>query len=110
MPQPRCFQVSPLDNVGTMLDDANAERVTILGGTSPMEIDAREAIKLGHKIALRAIRANEPVVKFGVSIGRASRDIAAGEWVHLHNLSSSFDQRSQTLDIHTGAATDTKYE
>jgi altronate dehydratase small subunit len=110
MPQPRCFQVNPLDNVATMLDDATAERVTIIGGAKSTDVDARQAIKLGHKIALRAIRANEPVVKFGVSIGHASRNIAAGEWVHLHNLTSNFDERSQTLDIHTGAATDTKYE
>jgi hypothetical protein len=110
MSQPRCFQVDPLDNVATMLDDTTAEPVAILGGANPSEIDAREAIKLGHKIALRAIRLNEPILKFGVPIGHASRDIAAGEWVHLHNLASNFDQRSQTLDIHTGAATDTEYK
>jgi hypothetical protein len=50
------------------------------------------------------------VVKFGVAIGRATRDIAVGQWVHLHNCASSFDQRSQTLELHTGAVTDTKYE
>ena len=40
----------------------------------------------------------------------ATREIEAGRWVHLHNLASSFDERSSSLDVHTGAATDTKYE
>jgi altronate dehydratase len=69
-----------------------------------------EAVKLGHKIAIYDIPAGQNVLKFGVAIGRASKDIRAGQWVHLHNLTSDFDERSQTLDLHTGAATDTKYE
>jgi hypothetical protein len=43
-------------------------------------------------------------------IGSASRDIAPGEWVHLHNCVSRFDERSKTLDVQTGAVTDTIYE
>lgn len=92
-----------------MLDDASAGRVSVLGGHEA-SVNIREPIKLGHKIALRPIAMNEAVMKFGVAIGHASRDIAAGEWVHLHNLRSNFDERSQTLDLQTGAATDTKYE
>jgi hypothetical protein len=111
MPQPRCFKIHPGDNVATLLDDVTAVgAVRILGHSDLSTISATEPIKLGHKIALVAIPQGEPVVKFGVAIGRASRDIAAGQWVHLHNCTSGFDQRSQTLDVHTGAATDTKYE
>src|SRR5659263_536779 len=39
-----------------------------------------------HKLALRAIPAGGQVHKYGQSIGRATRDIAAGEHVHAHNL------------------------
>jgi len=46
------------------------------------------------------------VVKFGARIGRATRPIAAGEWVHLHNLASDLDERSGSLDLHTGAPGD----
>ncbi|MGC4030381.1 MAG: SAF domain-containing protein [Tepidisphaeraceae bacterium] len=56
------------------------------------------------------LAAGDPVIKFGVPIGRASRPIRRGEWVHLHNCDSNFDARSGTLDLHTGALTDTKYE
>src|SRR5947209_17943867 len=40
----------------------------------------------GHKIAARPIRSGETVVKFGYPIGVATRNIAAGEHVHSHNL------------------------
>lgn len=105
---PRCFQVNAQDNVATMLDDG-AGIVEVLG-ESPQRIELTEAIAPGHKVALRDIRAGEPIVKFGVAIGHATRDIRAGQWVHLHNCASSFDERSQTLDLHSGATTDTEYE
>ncbi|UWQ20207.1 UxaA family hydrolase [Jannaschia sp. W003] len=40
----------------------------------------------GHKIALRAIAAGEPVRKYGQIIGYASEAIPAGAHVHTHNL------------------------
>ena len=111
MPQPRCFQINPADNVATLLDDVEAAvPVRILGRSGERTVAAAGAIKLGHKIAVASIARGDAVVKFGVAIGRASRDIGAGEWVHLHNVASAFDERSQTLDLHTGAPTDTKYE
>jgi hypothetical protein len=103
-----CFQVNAQDNVATMLDDG-AAFVEVLG-VNPRRLILADQIALGHKVALRDIQAGEPVVKFGVAIGRASRDIRTGQWVHLHNCSSNFDERSQTLDVHSGATTDTRYE
>ena len=108
---PRAFQINPADNVATMLDDVTAgTRVELLGGSQPSELVATEAIANAHKIAVVAIPAGGPVIKFGVTIGIATQDIAVGSWVHLHNVASRFDQRSPTLDVHTGATTDTKYE
>jgi hypothetical protein len=108
----RCFQVHPSDSVATLLDDVQTAPTTVrlLGSRDRGEVTATEPIVQAHKIALRDIRAGEPIVKFGVAIGAASTDIRAGQWVHLHNCKSNFDQRSQTLDVHTGATTDTKYE
>lgn len=45
-----------------------------------------ERLTQGHKVATSAIRAGEPVLKYGQIIGFASRDIAVGEHVHTHNL------------------------
>jgi hypothetical protein len=105
---PRCFQVNTQDNVATMLDDG-VGAVDVLG-QSPGCIELAEPIVFGHKVALRDIRIGEPVVKFGVAIGRATREIRAGQWVHLHNCSSNVDERSQTLELRSGATTDTKYD
>jgi hypothetical protein len=111
MSDPRCFKVNPADNVATLLDDVEqaGARVQLLGDNDRF-LESLEPISMGHKIALTDIAPGESVVKFGVAIGHASRAIRAGQWVHLHNLTSNFDERSQTLDVHTGAATDTKYE
>ena len=102
---PRCFQIQPQDNVATLLDDGS-DTVQVLG-TQPQEIQLLEKIAPGHKVALRDIAFGEAVIKFGVRIGRASRPIKRGAWVHLHNLASDLDERSGTLDLHSGAPTDT---
>ncbi|MCO5297124.1 MAG: UxaA family hydrolase [Fimbriimonadaceae bacterium] len=103
---PRAFRVHPDDNVATLLDDAEPGAVEVVGNGT---LQLLEAVKLGHKVALAPIPRGRPVVKFGVPIGVAGADIEPGQWVHLHNLVSALDARSQTLDLHTGAATDTPY-
>ena len=40
----------------------------------------------GHKIAARAIRKGEPILKYNVVIGFAAADIAPGTFVHSHNM------------------------
>lgn len=50
------------------------------------------AIPFGHKVALCAIAAGEPVRKYGQVIGVATTDIAAGAHVHVQNLAVS-DER-----------------
>jgi len=104
---PRCFKMHPADNVATMLDDADSGPVAVLGERAAPQLAARERIARGHKIALTDIAAGLAVVKFGARIGLASRKIDAGTWVHLHNLTSALDARSATLDLESGAPTDT---
>ena len=101
----RAFQIHQNDNVATLLDDASGE-IEILGAR-PDKIQLLDKISRGHKIALRDIAANEAVIKFGVRIGHATQPIKRGAWIHLHNLASDLDERSGTLDLHSGAPTDT---
>jgi altronate dehydratase small subunit len=104
----RCFQINSADNVATLLDDAApGGPLTLLGASADASLSAREPIARGHKIALADIAPDAAAVKFGVRIGHATRAIARGDWVHLHNLASDVDHRSGTLDLHTGAPTDT---
>ena len=103
----RAFQIRTDDNVATLLDDASVGEIEILGAC-PGKVHSLENISRGHKIAVREIAVNEAVMKFGVRIGHATRTIRPGAWVHLHNLASDLDERSGTLDLHSGAPTDTK--
>ncbi len=49
-------------------------------------IGSSRPIDLGHKMAIRAVAAGEPVRRYGQLIGFATRPIAPGDWVHTHNL------------------------
>ncbi len=108
----KCFRVLESDNVATLLDEGveAAEDLQIVGSMTGGVIRCADPIALGHKIALSDITCGEPIVKYGVVIGIAEKDIHRGRWVHLHNCRSRLDQRSGTLDLHTGLSQDVIYE
>lgn len=60
-----------------------------------IELGDGERIPAGHKFALRDIREGEYIIKYGAVIGRATQNIAAGEWVHTHNLRTQLDERTE---------------
>ena len=72
--------IHPDDTVATLLD-ARAELTTHGSG-----LPVAPGIPFGHKTALVTMHEGEPVLKYGVVIGRATSDIAPGEHVHVHNL------------------------
>jgi len=106
---PACFRIAEIDTVATLLADAEPGPVD-LRGAGEGTIDLAERIELGHKVALVDHAEGDAIVKYGIAIGRASRPIRRGEWVHLHNCCSAYDERSQSLDLHTGAASEIRYE
>ena len=71
------------DDVAVVGLDTEAGTVLTLGGRELRTVDA---IGSGHKVALRAIAADDPVRKYGEIIGHATAPIAPGEHVHVHNL------------------------
>lgn len=85
------LKVSDLDNVATIF--AN-------GITSGTQVESRDKkgqtetvtvigdVPFGHKIAVRDIKKGELINKYGEEIGIATKDIAKGEYVHVHNLDS----------------------
>ena len=82
----RSIRINPRDNVAVALEDLSPE------------------IRAGHKIALTGIRAGENIIKYGMPIGRATRDIQAGEHVHTHNMKTNLegilDYRYEPLPDH----------
>ena len=104
------FQIDLTDNVATALCPLAPGETRLLGDVAQSAIEAVTDVPVGHKIALRDIAQGEMIVKYGVVIGRATQDIPAGSWVHLHVMHSNYDERSSHLDVNTGAPKDTRYE
>ncbi len=48
-------------------------------------LNAAQDIPLGHKVALVSFRSGQEVLRYGEPIVQTTRDIQAGEWVHVHN-------------------------
>lgn len=51
-----------------------------------------EDIPRGHKFALTDIAEGAPVIKYGASIGNATKAIKTGEWVHTHNIKTGLGE------------------
>lgn len=83
----RLLLLHPGDSVYVLRDQVAAGEAVLVSGTA---VAVPDALGLGHKIARVAIAAGEPVLKYGAPIGRATRDIAPGDHVHLHNLASDY--------------------
>jgi altronate hydrolase len=82
------LQINPRDNVAVILSDLPSGTVATLAGGSGGSLAIREAIRQGHKVALQDIRCGEKVIRYGHSIGNATKDIPKGAWVHSHNLAT----------------------
>jgi altronate hydrolase len=70
------------------VDDVVIARQQLLGGTAlaSLGVTVSGLIPPGHKVAVRAIKAGEPVRRYNQIIGIAKTDIAPGQHVHTHNL------------------------
>ena len=78
------IRVHASDNVAVVAADVQAGDVVRLADGS--ELQAVEARPRGSKVALGPIACGQAVVRYGEEIGRATKDIAAGEYVHTQNL------------------------
>jgi altronate hydrolase len=84
--KPDVLQVHPLDEVLVALRDVQPGE-TVRSATETLS--ARSLVPRGHKLARTTISAGAVVRKYGWPIGRATRDIVAGEHVHTHNLATA---------------------
>lgn len=77
------------DNVATVLVPLKAGTTqTVDKGDASLSVTLSQDIPYGHKFALEAIAKGDSVRKYGADIGVATADIAAGEHVHIHNITS----------------------
>ncbi|VBB05392.1 d-galactarate dehydratase / altronate hydrolase c terminus [Lucifera butyrica] len=80
------LRIHERDNVAVAIREIQpGERLSTPAG----EVVALQAVDKGHKVAIRSIKQGENVIKYGFPIGHAVTDIAAGEWIHVHNLKTN---------------------
>ncbi len=81
--------VDEKDNVATIfandIKDGQLVQIKDKSGNTT-DVNVIGDVPYGHKIAVCDIACGEPVMKYGESIGRASKDIKRGEYVHIHNM------------------------
>lgn len=79
----RAIRIHPDDNVAVAVDAlAPGDRITVDGE----EVELRDAVPAGHKVALRPLAPGDRVVKYGHVLGVAIEAAGRGSWVHTHNL------------------------
>ena len=95
----RVLILNPADDVAIALDD-------IAAGATPegAGVVARVDVPAGHKIARRAVAEGGLVRRYGQVIGRASQAIAAGDHVHVHNLTVTEDGREAEIGVDAAPA------
>ena len=92
------IRINSADIVAVALEPlAKGTTVTLeaMDNVPEVSVVLQEDITAGHKFAIRDIKKNEPIIKYGYPIGAATQDISKGSHVHTHNihtlLSEKFD-------------------
>lgn len=87
------IRINAKDNVAVALTPLKAgEETTFDDGLS---VKLVQDIPQGHKFALKPIKAGEDIIKYGFRIGHAKEDIAAGAWVHTHNVKTALGELNE---------------
>lgn len=100
LPRQDVIRVAPDDDVAVALRAlAAGTPVDVAGNRLTLKAD----IPKGHKLAIRPIAAGSGVRKFGWPFGRALKDIAPGDHVHTHNVTTRLEGVEE-YDFRPGAA------
>ena len=81
------MKLAPQDNIAVALRALHAgETLTFDGASLVVERDTA----VGHKVAATPIAEGDTILKYNCPIGIATQDIAAGAYVHTHNVKSGY--------------------
>jgi galactarate dehydratase len=95
--QPLIIQMNPKDNVAIVANHGGLTTGTVL----PTGLILRDQVPQGHKVALTDIAADTPVLRYGIPIGYALKNISAGSWVHERLLKMPPARKLDNLPIAT---------
>jgi len=78
------------DAVGVVVVEGVKKGQSIVGWImdqdKEIKIKAASDIPIGHKLAIKPMKKNDTVIKYGVDIGRTIAPIQVGEHAHVHNI------------------------
>jgi len=94
---PHTIRMADGDNVAIVANEGGLAAGSVLADGLVLA----ERVPQGHKVALAAIAAGAPVVRYGVTIGSAAEPIAAGRWVHERLLKMPAARSLEGLPIAT---------
>ena len=84
---PRVMVLAPGDNVAIAKADIAAGTTLKVMGQS---VTLKTRVEVGHKFAFKKVAKGEKLVKYGAPIGVATQDIAPGDYMHIHNVTSDY--------------------
>ncbi len=90
MSAPHLLVHDPKDNVGVVVVEnlaAGTEMLCVVTHDDrAFHLTAKDDVPIGHKIALKDLKAGDTAMKYGEDIGRFVSDVVEGGHVHVHNL------------------------
>lgn len=82
-----CIVMDDKDNVATLLKDMKkGEILSYIQKEKEQQIELKNDVDFGHKVAILPIAKGQEVIKYGEVIGAATLSILVGEHVHVHNI------------------------
>ena len=89
------------DNVANLIGPGtkgDSVECTTEGKEETRVVTLLDDIPPNHKFAPIDIKSGEPIIKYGLNIGRASCDIRTGQYVHVHNIESNRGRGAPSSD------------
>ena len=90
MSNPHLLVHDHADNVGVVVVEglqAGTEMLCVVTeDNSDFRLTAKADIPIGHKVALKELKAGDTVIKYGEDIGKMVGEAEPGGHVHTHNL------------------------
>ena len=86
------IQINSADNVAVAIQSLHAgDRLSVAGN----DIEVRDEIPVGHKVALRDFAVNDNIIKYGAPIGHAIKEIACGHLINEKNIKTNLEGLSE---------------
>lgn len=79
----KALQINKIDNVAVAIENLTCGNIIEM---NDKKIKLLNDLAFGHKFALENIKKGTDIIKYGFSIGYATKDISAGEHVHTDNV------------------------